>query len=166
MASNIGTLSGFTTANMKPASGEQIDALWGQNVADNTGFLYYMDRPACHGRLEIIPMTVASSTEDRRGTWYFVTPPVPRYLKGTTTLYKSDTTSDPVYGSIYINGVLAHGIGRLAASSSGTSGGYSYDISGLTANTIYSISARLHTVSTGQGYMADLTFSGFTSFTP
>lgn len=41
MASNIGTTAVFTTANMKPASGEQIDALWGQNIADNTGKLYY-----------------------------------------------------------------------------------------------------------------------------
>lgn len=39
MASNIGTASTFAFANMKPASGEQIDALWGQNVADNTGLL-------------------------------------------------------------------------------------------------------------------------------
>lgn len=40
MATNIGTNPAFTTANMKPASGEQIDALWGQNIADNTGYCY------------------------------------------------------------------------------------------------------------------------------
>jgi hypothetical protein len=39
MASNIASTAGFTSANMKPASGEQIDALWGQNIADNTGQL-------------------------------------------------------------------------------------------------------------------------------
>lgn len=39
MASNVASTAGFTSANMKPASGEQIDALWGQNIADNTGNL-------------------------------------------------------------------------------------------------------------------------------
>lgn len=39
MASNITSSGSFATALMKPASGEQIDALWGQNIADNTGFL-------------------------------------------------------------------------------------------------------------------------------
>lgn len=43
MATNIGTSAVMTTANMKPASGEQIDALWGQNMADNTGYTYYRE---------------------------------------------------------------------------------------------------------------------------
>lgn len=45
MASNIGTASSFTTTNMKPASGEQIDALWGQNISDNSGYNYYKQIP-------------------------------------------------------------------------------------------------------------------------
>jgi hypothetical protein len=39
MSTSIGSAAAFSYANMKPASGEQIDALWGQNVADNTAFL-------------------------------------------------------------------------------------------------------------------------------
>lgn len=39
MASNVGSTAAFTSGNMKPAAGEQIDAVWGQNIADNTGFL-------------------------------------------------------------------------------------------------------------------------------
>lgn len=45
MASNIGTLESFATANMKPVAGEQIDALWGQNVSGNTGYNYYKEIP-------------------------------------------------------------------------------------------------------------------------
>lgn len=50
MASSITSAAAFATANMKPVPDEQIDALWGQNVADNTGFLYYrkLFGPCCH----------------------------------------------------------------------------------------------------------------------
>lgn len=39
MATSFGSAASFTFGNMKPASGEQIDSLWGQNIADNTGYL-------------------------------------------------------------------------------------------------------------------------------
>ena len=45
MASDITTTGTFTTTNMRPAGGEQIDALWGDNVADNTGYIYYRKQP-------------------------------------------------------------------------------------------------------------------------
>lgn len=45
MASDIGTNASFTTTNMKPASGEQVDSLWGQNTADNAGYSYYREIP-------------------------------------------------------------------------------------------------------------------------
>jgi len=42
MASDITISSAsFTTTNMKPANSEVIPAVWGQNVADNTGYLKY-----------------------------------------------------------------------------------------------------------------------------
>lgn len=41
MASTIGTSAAYTSVSMKPASGEQLDALWGQNVADNTGYVWH-----------------------------------------------------------------------------------------------------------------------------
>jgi hypothetical protein len=41
MANNIvPSTASFTTTNMKPANDEIINSLWGQNAADNTGFLY------------------------------------------------------------------------------------------------------------------------------
>jgi hypothetical protein len=45
MASNIGTNSVFATLNMKPATGEQADALWAQNMGDNTGHVYFREVP-------------------------------------------------------------------------------------------------------------------------
>jgi hypothetical protein len=43
MASTLGTNALFATSNMKPASGEQADALWAQNLADNTAFLFHRE---------------------------------------------------------------------------------------------------------------------------
>ncbi len=44
MALDIGTTASFTTGNMKPETGDQADSLWGQNIADNTGYLYYQPK--------------------------------------------------------------------------------------------------------------------------
>jgi len=44
MASDITSSASFTESNMKPANSEVIPAVWGQNIADNTGFLYHDER--------------------------------------------------------------------------------------------------------------------------
>jgi len=44
MANDITNSATFTLGNMKPEHSEVIPALWGQNAADNTGFLYYRDQ--------------------------------------------------------------------------------------------------------------------------
>lgn len=41
MANPITTAAAFATLNMKPQPNEQVDALWGQNIADNTGYVYF-----------------------------------------------------------------------------------------------------------------------------
>jgi hypothetical protein len=41
MASDITSTSDFSEGNMKPVSGEIIDAVWGQKIAENTGWLRY-----------------------------------------------------------------------------------------------------------------------------
>jgi len=45
MADTILNTAGFSTLSMKPVAGEQIDSLWGQNIADNTGYLFYRELP-------------------------------------------------------------------------------------------------------------------------
>ena len=39
MATDIDNTAEFSFNNMKPAADEEITALWGKNIADNTGFL-------------------------------------------------------------------------------------------------------------------------------
>jgi hypothetical protein len=71
MASNIGTNAAFATANMKPASSEQGDALWAQNVADNTGHVYFREIP--------IPMYGAASAQNN--VWMFTKRPSHNAIK-------------------------------------------------------------------------------------
>jgi hypothetical protein len=69
MATNLGTAAAFTTANMKPAPGEQVDAIWGQNIADNTGHLYFRKLPGpCFG---CSPQQDSSAAGTYRGTHFF-----------------------------------------------------------------------------------------------
>ena len=48
MATNLGSTDGgvWNTANMKPEANDQTDALWAQNMADNTAFLAYQPKQA------------------------------------------------------------------------------------------------------------------------
>jgi hypothetical protein len=67
------TTAAFATANMKPIPDEQIDALWGQNIADNTGFLYnrlYTDKVPgpCFG---CTPIYSGITDGTYRGTFFF-----------------------------------------------------------------------------------------------
>ena len=74
MASSITSAASFATSNMKPVSGEQIDALWGQNIADNTGYLYYRVTPGPVLSLHRRTGTFASGDENGmpcEGTAYF-----------------------------------------------------------------------------------------------
>jgi hypothetical protein len=43
MASNITTSASFGTSNMKPSPGEQADAIWAQNMADDVGYVYFRE---------------------------------------------------------------------------------------------------------------------------
>src|SRR5690349_7631702 len=47
MADNILNSASFATANMKPAAagGENIDSVWGRNLADNTGYVFFRKTP-------------------------------------------------------------------------------------------------------------------------
>ena len=48
MANNLGSDASFVSSNAKPESGETIDALWGQKIADNTQY----------NKSEAIPLSV------------------------------------------------------------------------------------------------------------
>lgn len=69
MANSITTAASFTTSNMKPVPDEQIDALWGQNIADNTGYLYYRKIPG--PSFGCSPQQDSSFSGTYRGTYFF-----------------------------------------------------------------------------------------------
>ena len=58
MADNLGSTSlSFNTGNMKPESGEQIDAVWGGNIADNTAYNKYRRKPVFGMGPSIVPLS-------------------------------------------------------------------------------------------------------------
>lgn len=67
MANNIGTTNTFNTSNMKPEADEEIPAIWGQNMADNLGYLYY-GKNLQHFRFQN-PSYVTTSTYARGTDW-------------------------------------------------------------------------------------------------
>lgn len=132
MAGNIDSFAAFTTGNMKPSSGEQIDALWGQNISDNTGYLYYRPMLACcFGGAGIL--ISSSSVGSYVGTAYFRKLPEYNHLIGS---YVGTTSaSGHLLGYINNSQFFSHG-----GAGSNWARGTSYDISGLDAGTWYPIS--------------------------
>ena len=61
MATDLGTTNAsmFNTGNMKPESGNQTDALWGQNLSDNTAFLRWNDPWAVRPLFNLAPSCIA-----------------------------------------------------------------------------------------------------------
>lgn len=75
MASDIIAASAsFGTANLKPAPGEQADALWGQQMADNDGYNYFKE----------IPLMDASPTSPSEARYEFTKRPSHNAIKALT----------------------------------------------------------------------------------
>ena len=77
MATDIDNTAEFNFNNMKPAADEEITALWGKNIADNTGALYYIGREAFNVQL----VFGHSPTSGMNGTSHY------RKYPGNTTLH-------------------------------------------------------------------------------
>ncbi len=80
MAFDIDNSAAFTTANMKPNVNDQADALWAQNLADNTGFLYYRPYP---GPTFFAPAYSSPGGGTAKGTFFFRKEPGAGTLGGT-----------------------------------------------------------------------------------
>lgn len=137
MASDIGTTAGFTTANMRPASGEQIDALWGQNISDNTGFMYYLPWPGP----TISHTNGTNDLTDYRGTYYF------QKRAGMGTFIGSmngtvHSSGADVTVKLWVNGSNLY---SLTTSASGTAfkGGLYYYMTGLSNGSFYEVSYQV-----------------------
>lgn len=144
MASNVTTSASFTTTNMKPAADEQIDALWGDNIADNTGYLLY--------REIAIPQISGSSP-----AWLFL------FKKRSTHPYlrlmvRGDNTGSAAAVSDVIN-VYPEGQSSVAGTPSvtathsytrgvNTTSDYDIDVSSLTNDAVYIVKVTLDTAKT------------------
>jgi hypothetical protein len=72
MANNIvTTTAAFATTSMKPVPDEQIDALWGQNIADNTGWLYNEFKNGTRAELSFSVMNTIGGANNQAGTFFF-----------------------------------------------------------------------------------------------
>jgi len=152
MATNLGS-TGLTwqTTNMKPESGEQIDALWGQNTADNTAAAY-------HGYLN--PLRTVGTTILGELNYFYLE----SYAEYNSTsrkdevyFYKKDgldTLLGTLIGTYSSEGISTYGtvtllVGGGTAFVWGTHAGenttrtrnesFSYDISGLTGDIMYKV---------------------------
>lgn len=135
MATSIGTSAGTTLTNMKPIPGEQTDALWAQNIADNSGYSIF--------RVARIALSVSGS-----GSGYaamFTKTP------GITTLYVRVRGNHTGVAAAVTDAYYIHADGTDATGTSGavltysnaftrgvdTTNVFSMDISSLTDNTEY-----------------------------
>ena len=144
MASDITTGASFNKTNMKPSPDEEISALWGQNMADNTGFLYYHPIPVCtiNANHEADDAVNAYAI----GTVHFMKTPRFNTLVGTLTVYKSQaSTTESLKGtnSFWVNGVSAQTLDWGDSTSDVSKGtGFSVNVSALTDYQFYEISYK------------------------
>ena len=133
MATDLDNSADFTNTNMKPEADDIIDATWGQNIAENTGYLYYK-----------FPMHLASwvTTESEgdgavksgaSGTLWFVKTP---HSTMVGTISGTSNANDSGGYVVKVNGVQIvsenWSTGVFATS-------ISHDISGLTNGLWYKI---------------------------
>jgi hypothetical protein len=128
MASDINvTTAAFATTNMKPGPDEQIDCLWGQNLADNTGYLYtYMGSSLANSvrpEMAFQALYTSPSTNLAAGTYFFQKR---AGMTGNGTLFGSVNGFHDDGGVVparnfrlYIDGTLVYSAGATAGAFSG-----------------------------------------------
>ena len=74
MATNLGSANGtsFNTANMKPEPNDQVDSLWGQNIADNQAYLRWRKSLAVSMGPTALRLNDDNESGEFRGTCYFI----------------------------------------------------------------------------------------------
>lgn len=99
MASDITISNTFSNVNMKPASSEIIDVVWGQKMAENTGYLYYEPKLLCSFTAGLEQQNTVSGT--------FWTKKMPSYTNITGTFFGT-MSSAPLspYNNLWIDGTL------------------------------------------------------------
>jgi hypothetical protein len=172
MATNLGSTGlTFNTVNMKPETDEQIDALWGQNLADNTSKCYWGGndtKAVVDGEgTRIIGQLAYKARLDVQASDEVTT----NYISPNSELFfykkaEFDTLIGTMYGTVgcdsgagnsvngtaklLVNGDEAYfwGTGPAGQNQDFTrSESFSYDISGLTDDQMYRITLDTNTTS-------------------
>lgn len=142
MASDVTTSAQFATQNMKPAPGEQADAIWAQKVADNTGYAIFRHM---HGpSVNVQWVNDSSGIGGYDGTW-----------RGTH-FYRKDAAYGTIYGSYVMidaggNGGVEFFVNNtsvLARNSTGSgylAGSFIYGIGGQTDGNMYEFTYHFKT---------------------
>jgi len=148
MASNIGTNAQFATTNMKPDNGEQIDSLWGQNIADNTGYVYYRDIPCVEFSRGVVVSTesLTAANQFTQGTKWFKKTPAHNRIVGSYCLTGSAASGNTRTVATFYSPTGAVIKGDSTPSSTGlqtTVGSVVLDISSLTNGSYYQISFKV-----------------------
>lgn len=146
---------------MKPESSEQIDALWGQNLADDVSAAYhqYLNPFAFVGTHILGDMAALSNTVYGRGvfdtyvdnsgvyTLHFIKKPEYDTLIGsywgTISSWDNDSNSHAGTAILTVDGGTVHTFGYTIPDENTyiKSEAFSYDISGLTDNVVYGLKA-------------------------
>lgn len=99
MANDITNSNSFTESNMKPDSGEIIDAVWGQKIAENTGYVYYEPKLLCSFTAGLEQENTISGT--------FWTKKLPSFTNITGTFFGTMSTAPSIpYNNLWIDGTL------------------------------------------------------------
>ena len=136
MAQTIPTNAAFSTAYMKPDPDDVGDALWGQKIADNTGFLYYRTQKEFEisaGLQGVFLTSGGAPVFNQVGTTFFIKTTGRGTLSGTCF----GSCSSGGTAKAWVNGALI-----VNFENTGTSFGtaWTVDISGLTDGVKYPIS--------------------------
>lgn len=133
MASDITTASDFTTPNMKPASGEIMDSVWGHKISENTGYLYYKYPQQLASWTMTDHSDSASVAQEPNGTIWFVKTP---HSTMTGTVFGTSSANDTSTYDVQVNGVS---IVSESWSANSFTVSVNYDISSLTDGVWYPI---------------------------
>lgn len=132
MANSINiTTAAFATLNMKPVPDEQVDSLWGQNIADNTGFLYkraFADRPELSFTLTS-PMDWDTYFNPMHGTFWFIKRDFP---SGNGTFYGSISGRQNTVGAGYVK-IRMNGTLLVDTTAASFDLGFGTDLGGIAA---------------------------------
>lgn len=136
MANNIDDSASFSSANMKPDNNEETAALWAQNIADNTGYLYYEPKMVCSFSVTARPLFALDSPV---GTLYLKKLPGFNTLHGSVTVWHN-TEHVLGTGSLYVNNALVAELDYGSVSTVyNASKGFSYDVSSFTNYSDYEV---------------------------